>query len=73
MELDKFKLLLKEAGFNKKTFSEYVNMPHSTVNNWGSNNKPAVPDWVEKFLELYIKDKKCKELKQMIKDSGVCE
>lgn len=73
MDLENFKELLKEAGFNKKTFAEYVNIPHSTVNNWGSANRPPVPTWVEKFLNLYIKDKKCSQLKELIKDSGLIE
>ena len=71
MELDLFKKMLKDAGFNKKTFAEYANIPHSTVNNWGSINKPNVPDWVEKFLILYIENIKCENLKQIIKDTGL--
>ncbi len=73
MELDLFKKLLKDAGLNKRTFAEFVDIPHGTVNNWGSKDKPPVPNWVEKFLIMYIENKKCKDLKQMIKDSGVCE
>lgn len=73
LELEKFKQLLKEADFNKKSFSEYVNIPHSTVNGWGSINKSPVPEWVEKFLNLYIKDKKCNQLKDLIKNSGLLE
>ena len=52
MEIEDFKQLLKEAGFNKKSFAEHINIPHGTVNNWGSANKPPVPDWVEKYLQL---------------------
>jgi len=73
MELEEFKELLKVAGFNKTTFSEYIKISHSTVNNWGSKNRPPVPDWVEILLHLYIENKSCKELKQIIKDKGFCE
>lgn len=73
MELDKFKELLKKAGFNKKTFAEYIQLSHSTVNNWGSANRPPVPEWVGIFLNLYIENKNCKELKQIIKEKGLCE
>ena len=73
MDLETFKQLLKEANLNKKSFAEYVNIPYPTVNNWGSSNRPPVPDWVEKFLQLYIKDKKCSQLKDLIKDSGLIE
>jgi len=72
LNLDEFKTLLKKAGFSKKTFSEEVEIALSTVNGWGSANKPAVPFWVEKYLTLYIENKECKELKQILKDSGVC-
>jgi len=72
LELNIFKELLKKAGFNKKTFAEYVQISHSTVNNWGSANRPPVPEWVGIFLKQYIENKDCKDLKQMIKDSGVC-
>jgi DNA-binding transcriptional regulator YiaG len=71
LEIEDFKQLLKEAGFNKKSFAEHINIPHGTINNWGSANKPPVPEWVEKYLQLYIKDKKCQELKDMIKNSGL--
>lgn len=72
MESNQFKELLKKANFTKKSFASYVKIPHSTVNAWGSANKPPVPYWVESWLNLYIENKKCKELKQIIKDS-VCE
>ena len=70
MELSQFKELLKAAGLNKKQFSELISMQYNTVNAWGSNN--AIPVWVESWLNLYIENKKCKELKQIIKEN-VCE
>ena len=72
MNLDEFKTLLKKAGFSKKTFSEEVEIALSTVNGWGSANKPAVPFWVEKYLTLYIENKECKELKEIIREN-VCK
>ena len=72
MDLDTFKEMLKRAGFSKKSFSEEVEISLSTVNSWGSANKPPVPSWVSKYLALYIENKNCKELKQLIKDSGLC-
>jgi len=73
MNLEDFKLLLKRTGFSKKTFSEEVEISLSTVNGWGSANRPPVPSWVSKYLALYIENKNCKELKQLIKDSGICK
>ena len=72
MNLDEFKQLLKKAGLTKKTFSDEVRISLSTVNSWGSANKPPVPFWVEKYLNLYIKNKDCEELKEIIKEN-VCK
>jgi len=72
LNLDEFKALLKKAGFSKKTFSEDVEIALSTVNGWGSANKPPVPFWVEKYLNLYIENKECKELKEIIREN-VCK
>ncbi|MEA2018296.1 MAG: XRE family transcriptional regulator [Campylobacterota bacterium] len=73
MELDDFKSVLKSVGFNKKSFAEYINVPYATVNNWGSLNRPPVPDWVEVLLSLYYENKKYKELKEIIKVKGLCD
>ena len=72
MELEQFKILLKKANFSKKTFSDDIKVSLSTVNSWGSANKPPVPYWVEKYLTLYIENKDCKELKEIIRDN-VCK
>ena len=72
LDLDTFKMMLKKAGFSKKSFSEEVEISLSTVNSWGSANKPAVPSWVSKYLNLYIENKDCKELKEIIKEN-VCK
>jgi len=72
LNLDEFKQLLKKVGFSKKTFSEDIGISLSTVNSWGSANKPPVPFWVKKYLNLYIENKECKELKQMIREN-VCK
>ena len=72
MNLDKFKQLLKKAGFSKKTFSEDTQISLSTVNSWGSANKPPVPFWVEKYLTLCLESKDCKKLKEIIKEN-VCK
>jgi len=72
MTLEDFKSTLKKTGFTKKTFSEEVGISLSTVNSWGSANKPPIPNWVEKYLHLHIANKDYKALKQVIKDS-VCK
>jgi len=70
MELSELKGLLKKAGLTKKAFSEIIGMQYNTVNAWGSNN--AIPVWVESWLTLYIENKECKELKEIIK-ANVCK
>lgn len=72
MQKDDFKILLKEAGFTKRTFSEYLGIKYQTVNSWG-NNKRGIPYWVESWLNLYIENKNCKELKEILKKSGICD
>ena len=36
------------------------------------NNGRSIPYWVESWLNLYIDNNKCKQIKKMLKDSGVC-
>jgi hypothetical protein len=72
MEKDSFKKLLKEAGFNKRTFAEYLGVKYQSINSWGNNNR-GIPYWVESWLNLYIENKKCQEIKDLLKQSGVCD
>ena len=62
---------MKKAVLNKKEFSELVGTTHNAVNGWGTNNR-GYPYWVESWLKLYIDNKECKELKQLLKDT-VCK
>ncbi len=71
MDRETFKSMLKQAGFNKRTFSEYLGVKYQSVNSWGNNGR-GVPYWVESWLHLYIENKKCKQIKNVLKDSGVC-
>jgi hypothetical protein len=41
------------------------------VNSWGNNGR-NVPYWVESWLNLYIDNKKYAQLKEVLKDSGIC-
>jgi DNA-binding transcriptional regulator YiaG len=71
MEKEQFNELLKKANLNKKGFSELLGTSYQSVNNWGTNGRDY-PYWVESWLSLYIENKKCKELKQIIKEN-VCD
>ena len=72
MEKESFKQLLKKADFNKRTFSQYLGLKYQSVNSWGNNGR-NVPYWVESWLNLYIDNKRYSQIKEILKDSGVCE
>ena len=72
MEKENFKQLLKKADFNKRTFSQYLGLKYQSVNSWGNNGR-NVPYWVESWLNLYNDNKRCKQMKELLKDSGVCQ
>ena len=72
MDRDTFKELLRGAGLTKKSFAALLETSYNAVNGWGTNDR-GYPYWVESWLNLYIENKNCKELKQLIKDSGICE
>jgi len=71
MNNDVFKELLKKAGLTKKAFSEILGTSTQSVNNWGSNGRDF-PYWVQSWLTLYIENKECKELKEIIREN-VCK
>ncbi len=71
MDRDRFKTLLKNANLTKKAFSELVGTSYNAVNNWGTNGRDY-PYWVESWLSLYIENKECKELKEIIREN-VCK
>ena len=67
MEYEKFKQTLKEQKLSLKAFSELAGVKYDTCSKWGKDNRP-VSDWVESWLSLYIENKDCKELKEIIKE-----
>ena len=71
MDNNEFKSLLKKAGLSKKRFSELVETSHQAVNNWNNKDR-GIPYWVKSWLNLYIKNKDCEELKEIIKEN-VCK
>ena len=70
MNRDTFKELLKKSGLTKKSFSEILGTSYNAVNSWGCNDR-GVPYWVESWLYLYIENKECKELREIIR-ANVC-
>ena len=65
-----FEEILKKAKLTKKSFSSCVGMNYVSVTNWKQSDN--VPAWVKSWLELYIENKECRELKQIIKEN-VCK
>lgn len=70
MDNQEFNELLKKAKLTKKAFSELVKMNYASVTNWKQVDN--IPLWVESWLTLYIENKECKELKEIIK-ANVCK
>jgi len=67
---EELKELLKKAGLlSKKAFSEILGTSNQALNNWATR---GVPYWVESWLNLYIENKECKELKEIIREN-VCK
>ncbi|BAF73354.1 helix-turn-helix transcriptional regulator [Sulfurovum sp. NBC37-1] len=71
MNKEQLTSMLKGIGLSKKDFAELANISYNTVNNWNDDNKP-IPSWVESWLDLYIDNKECKELKQLLQET-VCQ
>jgi len=70
MDRNEFKALLKNANLTKQTFADILGTSYNTVNAWGSNGRDY-PYWVKSWLTLYIENKECKELKDIIR-ANVC-
>lgn len=68
MILSDFKELLKNAGLNKKEFAELTNMSYATVNGWGMEGRAEVPEWVEPFIDNYLKAKKLEAIEKILYD-----
>jgi hypothetical protein len=71
MEYEKFKQTLKENKLSLKAFSELSGVKYDTCSKWGKDNRP-VSDWVKSWLTLYIENKECKKLKEIIR-ANVCK
>lgn len=69
---EEFKELLKKADLTKSQFADLLGTSYQGVNNWGTNGRDY-PYWVKSWLELYIKDRKCQQLKAIIKESDLLD
>ena len=71
MEYKDFKETLKDNKLSLKAFSDLSGVQYGTCSKWGKDGRP-VSDWVESWLTLYIENKDCKELKEIIREN-VCK
>ncbi len=67
-----FNDLLKSAGLSKKEFAKILGTTGGTISNWGNEGR-EIPYWVESWLHLYIENQHCKQIKEAITKSGVCD
>ena len=67
-----FNDLLKTAGLSEKEFAEILGTTGGTISNWGNEGR-EIPYWVESWLHLYIENQHCKQIKEAISKSGVCD
>jgi hypothetical protein len=70
MSYDEFCVELEKIGMMKKEFAILVGMSEGAVTNW--SNVDRVARWVPSWLENYSKAKKVDDLKEFIKESGLC-
>ena len=71
MDYELFKKTLKDNGLTLKAFSGLSGVQYGTCSKWGKDGRP-VSDWVKSWLTLYIENKECKELKEIIREN-VCK
>ena len=63
MEWNDFKKKLQKAGLSVDIFATMMNKSKSSIYSWSSR---GIPDWVESWLDNYIKARKCEyELKEL--------
>ena len=67
MEEDKitFNKILKDAGLNKKSFSELTGLHYGSIANWGGKGKP-VPPWVQSWIDNYSKARVLESVEDVI-------
>jgi hypothetical protein len=66
-----FNDLLKTAGLSKKEFAQILGTTGGTISNWGNEGR-EIPYWVESWLNLYIENMHCKQIRKALQESGIC-
>ena len=67
MDYKDFKDTLKDNGLSLRDFSNLSGVKYDTASKWGKNGRP-VSDWVESWLENYIKAKNFDDAKAVFCD-----
>ena len=71
MNKEKLNKMLNDANISRKELAVKLNCATQTINNWGSTQN--IPYWVESWLENFIEKKKFENMKNVLRDSGVCD
>jgi len=71
MNIKDFELLLLDAGLTLETFSTKTKIPLATINNWFAKRQGKTtqePKWVQSYIEMYIENKKNKNIIEYLED-----
>ena len=71
MSNEEFEKRLKKINLTKKEFAKQVNMSYGGVVNWGRSSQ-NIPSWVDSWLQLYECCMKYTQMKETLKESGIC-
>ena len=72
MDKNQLNELLSKANLSKKEFATIVGTSPASLSNWGTSGRD-IPYWVETWLNLYIENQTYKQLKDKLKEAGICE
>lgn len=72
MKKEEFDTILKENNLTRKDFANLSGIQYTTVGKWNNENRP-IPVWVKSWIENYIEKKRFDDIKQTLKDSGMCD
>ncbi|MDQ7084937.1 MAG: XRE family transcriptional regulator [Sulfurovum sp.] len=62
----------KSINLSRQAFADMTNLSYSTIGNWHDDNKP-IPGWVASWLNNYIEKKRFENIKNTLRESGVCD
>lgn len=64
VQIDTMKRLRKEAGMNRREFSEYMNIPLRTLEEWEAGRR-KMPDYVLRLIAYHVR------MEQFLNEKGI--